>query len=370
MNSDLNSYQESSELEQKDRGYLSLFIPSKGFFVTPILIDINIAIFILMVINGANIMTPSTELLLKWGANLREITLAGEWWRLISCCFIHIGILHLFMNLYALLYIGLLLEPLLGRTKFAIAYLLTGIAASMASIWWNDNIVSAGASGAIFGMYGVFLAMLTTNLIKKSERRPLLTSIGVFVVFNLMNGMKAGIDNAAHIGGLISGLLAGYLFISSLKKPEEKGLHTRSITIITAIILSVVYYAFTHTPNPLGKYNAILDEFSINEEKSLRFYHLEMNANKEQRIAFLNDTAIVAWNKNIALLNTIDEKVLPDNLQVRDKLIKKYAELRLNSFELQYKILTEDPSLYVAKADSINREMEKTLNLLNDGTAQ
>ena len=129
------------------------------------------------------------------------------------------------------LYIGLLLEPRLGTIRFLGAYILTGIAASITSLWWHDLTISAGASGAIFGMYGVFLAMLTTNLIEKSARKALLTSIGVFVFYNLVNGMKGGIDNAAHIGGLVSGLLTGYAFYPSLKRPEAINLKFSLIKI-------------------------------------------------------------------------------------------------------------------------------------------
>jgi rhomboid protease GluP len=200
---------------------LSLFIPGKEYFVTPILIYINVLIFILMIFSGVGVMEPEGQDLIKWGANFRPLTLNGQWWRLISCCFIHIGAVHLLMNMYALMYIGLLLEPHLGRLKFLAAYLLTGIAASTVSLLWHDHTISAGASGAIFGMYGVFLAMLTTNLIEKSARKPLLASIVVFVLWNLANGMKGGIDNAAHIGGLVSGLLMGYAFYPLLKNQSK-----------------------------------------------------------------------------------------------------------------------------------------------------
>ena len=79
-----------------------------------------------MAINGVNIMLPDNGSLLNWGANFRPMTLDGQWWRLLTNCFLHIGIFHLLMNMYALLYIGVLLEPLLGRTRFLSAYLLTG----------------------------------------------------------------------------------------------------------------------------------------------------------------------------------------------------------------------------------------------------
>jgi len=159
-----------------------------------------------MIISGVHFFMPENQSLLDWGANFKPLTLAGQWWRLFTAIFLHIGIFHLLFNMYALFYIGLLLEPYLGKARFLAAYLISGIAASITSLWWNDLIISAGASGAIFGMYGVFLSLLSTNLLDKSVKKALLTSIAIFVVYNLLNGLKqgSGIDNAAHIGGLVS----------------------------------------------------------------------------------------------------------------------------------------------------------------------
>ncbi|WP_315814125.1 rhomboid family intramembrane serine protease [Paraflavitalea speifideaquila] len=157
---------------QQMSNLIAAFKPTRGNFVTPILIGINVLIFILMAIDGAHILQPDSEVLIKWGANFRPMTLDGQWWRLITCCFVHIGIFHLALNMYALTYIGVALEPFLGPARLLTAYLLTGIASSTTSLWWHDLSVSAGASGAIFGLYGVFFAMLTTSLIEKHKEWP------------------------------------------------------------------------------------------------------------------------------------------------------------------------------------------------------
>ena len=175
-----------STSKEKITNFFSIFKPTEGYFVTPILININILIFIVMILSGVHFLLPENQSLLEWGANFRPLTLAGQWWRLFSAIFLHIGILHLLLNMYALLYIGLLLEPYLGKTRFIAAYFISGIAASVTSLWWHDLIISAGASGAIFGMYGVFLALLTTNLLDKSVKKALLASIAVFVGYNIL----------------------------------------------------------------------------------------------------------------------------------------------------------------------------------------
>jgi len=222
---DQNVQSLASSSQGKWQGLAGFFIPRKNYFITPIIIDLNVLVFLLMVLSGISIIEPDVESVIQWGANYKPLTLDGQWWRLLTCCFVHFGIIHILMNMYAFLYIGLLLEPLLGRWKFTIAYLLTGIAASTTSLYWhwNDAAVSAGASGAIFGMYGVFLAMLTTNLIHPEKRKPLLRSIGFFVLFNLGFGTLGTIDNSAHIGGLVCGLLIGYLLYPVLKQKTTTG---------------------------------------------------------------------------------------------------------------------------------------------------
>ena len=144
------SMAKAHEFHWKDIGMA--FIPRREFFATPLLIDISVVVFVLMVVSGVHFMEPTGEDLVAWGGNWRGATLAGEWWRLLTCCFVHIGIVHLLFNMYALLMVGIHLEPLLGRSRVLGLYVITGVFASVASLWWHDNTVSAGASGAIFGL--------------------------------------------------------------------------------------------------------------------------------------------------------------------------------------------------------------------------
>ena len=201
------------EEEKKRNSFLSFFIPRKGFIATPILIDINILVFIVMIASGVGIMSPSTLSLLKWGADFGPLTLTGDWWRTVTCNFIHIGAFHLLMNMYAFMYVGLLLEELIGGRRMFVSYLLTGLCSAAFSLYMHGETISAGASGSIFGLYGIFLAFLLFHRIAKEQRKALLTSILIFVGYNLVYGMKAGIDNAAHIGGLVSGIILGIIYL-------------------------------------------------------------------------------------------------------------------------------------------------------------
>lgn len=200
---------------------LYFFIPKEGFYITPILIEINLIVFIAMVIAGFGFVSFKGEDLLNCGANYRPVTTGGQWWRLLTNTFMHGGLMHILANMYGLLFVGIILEPLLGKKKYLLIYLTTGILASVASIWWYEATVSVGASGAIFGLYGFFLATLLFKVFPPEFGKAFLISTLVFVGFNLLMGFTGGIDNAAHIGGLISGFIIGLAMSRQLKQQIE-----------------------------------------------------------------------------------------------------------------------------------------------------
>lgn len=233
--------QEQKQAEEIDR---SMNLSGSNLYVTYGIIGINVLVFILMAINGAGIMEPNSYVHINWGSNYTPLTLSGDWWRLVSNIFLHFGIIHLAMNMYCLYTVGVYLEPMLGKVKYTTAYLCTGVLASIASLWWHkEGVNSAGASGAIFGLYGLFLALLTTSLIPKQVRQSLLQSIGIFVAYNLLYGMKSGVDNAAHVGGLVSGFIIGYLYAYGIKKEK---LGTTLKWIAPAVIIITVAGAYTY----------------------------------------------------------------------------------------------------------------------------
>lgn len=205
--------------------FFSFFIPKDGFFVSCIILDLNILVFLVMVFAGLGFISFQGNDLLEWGANFKPLTTDGEWWRLLTSTFLHGGIMHLAANMYGLLFVGIFLEPRIGKTKFAVIYLVSGILASITSLWWHDATISVGASGAIFGLYGLFLALMLTKVYPKEFSKALLVSTLVFVGFNLLFGLTGGIDNAAHIGGLVSGFVIG-LFISPQLKEETEEIIT------------------------------------------------------------------------------------------------------------------------------------------------
>ncbi|MDJ1469963.1 rhomboid family intramembrane serine protease [Xanthocytophaga flava] len=353
-----------------DRGWLWAFVPVEGYFVTPILIILNIVIFIAMALAGVGIIEPDTDSLIQWGANFKPYTLDNQWWRLLTCVFIHIGIFHLLMNMYALMFIGALLEPFLGKLRFLTAYLLTGLTASLASLWWHDLTVSAGASGAIFGMYGVFLAMLTTNLIEKESRQSLLGSISVFVIYNLVGGLRGGIDNAAHIGGLVGGIVIGYALSPSLLKPTQKQLNTFSLGGITLLIILFSFVVYTYIPNPIGEYDTRMQNFYDRQAVALRVYEMPESTPRDQLLISVRDTGLVYWKQNLQLVKEVDKLNLPESFHAKNQKLIQYCDLRIKSYELMYKALLENTDAYESQLDTYYKKLATVLEDINGKPAK
>lgn len=194
-------------------GLLSAFVPRRGAWAGPLLIDINVAVFVLMVVTGAGLLSFSPAALYVWGANYGPALHGIGWLRLLTSLFVHGGLLHLAMNMYGLFFSARLLEALIGSTRFLILYLLCGLAASFLSTAMHPENLSVGASGAIFGTFGMLLSlMLFGNERLRMLRRVLLGNVITLIALNLFIGASTpGIDNAAHIGGLLAGALLGAL---------------------------------------------------------------------------------------------------------------------------------------------------------------
>src|SRR5215831_12455185 len=184
--------------------------------VTPVLIGLNVAVFGLMLAGGVDPMAPTIDRLIQWGANYGPKTTNGEWWRMFTAMFLHIGVLHLLFNMVALWNVGSFMERLLGSTGFLMLYLLSGLLGSVASVAWNPAVVSAGASGAIFGLYGGLLAFLVQHrdMQQHAFLAALRTNTLAFLGYNLVYGViQQGIDMAAHLGGLAGGFACGFVLM-------------------------------------------------------------------------------------------------------------------------------------------------------------
>ncbi len=188
----------------------SLPLPLHKPFFTYILLGLIIIVFIAMTLAGGS---QSTEVLITFGANVGILIMRGETWRLFTSMFLHIGLMHLLFNAYALFIFGLEMERLYGPDRFITIYILSGLFGSLASFALRGpQVLSAGASGAIFGVIGMNLAffLLHRETFGSFGQQRMMNTV-IIIVINLVLGFTAsGIDNNAHIGGLIAGFLLGY----------------------------------------------------------------------------------------------------------------------------------------------------------------
>ena len=187
------------------------------FSVTNVIIALNVAVFLVMagVLGAGWIEVPSIAPYIRYGANNGAATTQGEWWRLLTAMFMHYGLIHLTLNMWALYQAGRLVEALQGRLLYALTYLASGIGGGLLSIdWHGDKVWSVGASGAIFGVYGALLGHMWSQkeAVPKSVFQPIMKSTLTFAGYNLFYGtINSAIDNSAHIGGFATGLVLGWL---------------------------------------------------------------------------------------------------------------------------------------------------------------
>ena len=192
-------------------------------WVTPTIVAVNVAVFVLMVATGVSPISPRTADLFKWGADFGPATvLEGQWWRLISAAFIHVGLLHIALNMYVFWGAGTLAERLYGNVAYLVLYLVAALGGSLVSTLWSPLTVSAGASGAIFGVYGAILAFARRagGQLPPSVVAGLQKGVTGFIVYNLAFGLTVpNISNSAHLGGLATGFVAGWLLARDLAAP-------------------------------------------------------------------------------------------------------------------------------------------------------
>ncbi len=198
--------------------FLKILFPHKGYIVTPILIYINGLIFVAMMFFGFGFLDFSADALTTWGANSRSLIASGEVWRLITYQFLHADAIHILGNMTSLFLAGLILEPHIGSGRMLLAYLVSGVVAGLASIGWYDDIVSVGASGAIFGLYGLALALIQNKIFPSDWKYVFLIAAASMAGYGFLLGLFGGIDNAAHLGGIITGYLFGLIYTPAIRK--------------------------------------------------------------------------------------------------------------------------------------------------------
>lgn len=208
--------------------------------VTYLIILINLIVFGLMYVFGNG--SENIDTLIKFGANYAPLTKSGEYYRLITSAFLHIGVIHLLCNLYALYVIGPQIEQFFGRVKYILIYLFSAIMGSLFTLVLSgDNTVSAGASGAIFGLFGAILYFGYTY--RGYIGNAIISQIVPVILLNLFIGLTStNIGNAAHIGGLVGGYVMSLALGADIDESRSQKINGMVVTILLTVFM--VYMAF------------------------------------------------------------------------------------------------------------------------------
>jgi len=286
------------------------------------LIVVNAIAFGVEVI-ASHSLTPGIADLKRLGAAYGPLTMQGEWWRLLTSTFLHGGVLHIVLNMWTLFNVGLLAEMIFGRRNYLLLYLSCGLGGSILSLWWHPAVVSVGASGAIFGVAGALLPAIFFEQNPQVRRalRSSMTSIAIFVFFNLAYGAGVtGIDNAAHVGGLATGLLLGWL-LPTATHPDFRQKQGRALIFFAAVAIVMVGAAAGARVARAGTLHFIqaMDLYSAGNRQE---------AIKEAQLAVKQDPKLVDGHYLLGTLLMADdrnEEAIPE-LKATVELEPKFAD--------------------------------------------
>lgn len=310
--------------------------------VTLALVATNVLVFVAMLAYGAGLWHSPNHIQLAWGAGFGPATKDGEWWRLGTAMFLHFGLVHLAMNMWALWDGGRLVERLYGSGRFVVVFFGSGLTGNLLSlIVQGDRAVSGGASGAIFGIYGALLVWLwrERRRVHPTDFRWLFGGAALFTAITIGFGLLIpGIDNAAHIGGLIAGALLGVILAPSLLfHGPTVGRYSRWLA--TGTFLIIVTALIAHIPQPSYNWqeeqqarSEIRDFLATDERIAKRWQAIldtgrQGSASFDQLAGHIESDIALEYQHSFDQLSALSlDPAAPSTMTV--EVLKKYAQLR------------------------------------------
>jgi rhomboid protease GluP len=349
--------------------------------VTPAIIAINVAVFIVMLFAGADLMNPNPAVHIRFGSNFGPLTWTGEEWRLLTSAFLHFGLVHIALNMFALYQAGSLVERLFGSTRFAVIYLLAALSGSVVSGAWDPFRNSAGASGAIFGVYGALLAFLAIRRvdIPPSMLKSISSSALLFCLYSLVIGAAHPlIDNACHVGGLLGGLVSGAILARPFT-PEARATRqpARLLVAMLAIVLPLVWLAQPMISESGSKFASLrfereLDTFSraeveiVSRQTDILTFPPNARVNRLEIAKRLREEVLGPWRA--ASRPLLQGKTLPQDDSVTSRMqaaVRDYLHARASAVELRALAFESADLNDEARALQADKELGKTLNVIN-----
>jgi rhomboid protease GluP len=343
----------SSALDQKLTVHFKIglkdLVPNKKKFITPILIYLNILIFIAMILSGVHFLSPETLSIIKWGGNSRLVTLHGEYWRVITSMFLNYGFFHLIFNIYSLFYIGTILEQNLNKWLFLFTFFATGIFAGLFSLIFNDVAISVGTSGAVFGLFGLLIAFLVFKKIKFVLTKNFMFLINTLIIITLNIVLGLLIDgnyNAVYLGSLISGFLIGTIYILTSLYGVKKYITYSSVSGLL-VILSIITFMTVKDIDTI--YLETTTDIRMNEMRSIWLYRIDaykMYHEKSDLIKKINQEGVELWKENIDMIDHLMTYHYNEETKEGLSAVKEYCMLNLDFCKMLIKFVeNEDPDM-------------------------
>ena len=335
------------------------------------LIAANVLVFAMMCMSGVSPKDPTVNGLLGWGADFGPKSLGGQWWRLFTSLFVHIGFLHLLYNMLALVPAGRNLERLVGSLNFLLIYVVAGLGGSLWALYWSPLILSAGASGAVFGVYGALGAVV---LVRARAMPPELVaslkkSVIAFVLYNAVYSLRPGISLAAHAGGLVVGFACGILVARPGPSDEAEPIGDRSAAALAlgAILLlaglfglHLRYPDLPRLQDAFARFDALdMKASRIVADAAAKFDRKDLSGDQFEQI--LNRDVLPDWNTVRDQL--VGYRPVPHGLQDEVGAIAAYMQLRADGWKLLIEAVRDGGK---DKLDTAGRKMREA-NLAERG---
>ena len=349
--------------------------------VTPAIIAINVAVFIVMMFAGADLMNPNPAVHIRFGSNFGPLTWTGQEWRLLTSAFLHFGLIHIALNMYALYQGGGLVERLFGSTRFAVIYLLSALSGSVASGVWDSLRNSAGASGAIFGVYGALLAFLAVRRadIPPTMLKSISSSALLFCLYSLVIGAAHPlIDNACHIGGLLGGFVSGVILARPFT-PEARVTRqpARLLVAVLAIVLPLALLAQpliaeSGSKSASLRFERDLETFGraeadiVRHQTDILTFPPNARVNRLEIAQRLRREVLEPWRT--ASRPLLEATPLPQDDSRSSRMqeaVREYLHARESAIELRALAYESGDLNDEARAIQAEKQLGKTLNLIN-----
>jgi rhomboid protease GluP len=336
--------------------------------VTLALVGLNAAIFLGMLLGAGAMADPAT--LVAWGGNVGPRTSNGEWWRLVTAMFVHSGFWHLVVNIAGLVQLGIMLERLVGHFAFAALYFAAGVFAGVVSLFASPLTVSAGASGAIFGVYGLLIASVIWGMVHRSPvtirleaLKPLAPAAAVFMLYAAATG------HGGELAGLLTGLVCGLVLtrdVSDRKPPARRIAITAGAMLAIAAVFAVPLRGMCDARPEIAAVIAF-------EDRTARAYHtmveqFKLGAINAETLARAIEKTIVPELQAVLTRVKALERVPP----VQRPLVssaEEYLRLRDQSWRLRAEGLRKASMRTLRKADDSEHTSLEAFEQLKAGSS-